>query len=171
MLKILFFSLCLSFMSAVAEDHGHGHEEDHKKDAKAAPKESHSDHKDEHKEDDHKGEHKDEHGHEEEASAEGFKLTPNAIKNFELSYMDYKAPSITIPNAAIFRGLSEVNVYRLRNGFYKRVDFKTLDKNKDTITLSSSDLVAGDKIVVKGIGFLRIAEIAASGGISDSHSH
>ena len=53
----------------------------------------------------------------------------------------------------------------------ERIDFKTIDKTKDTWKVSSRDLATGDKIVVDGIGFLRIAEIAASGGLSDSHSH
>ena len=85
--------------------------------------------------------------------------------------LDYKGPSMTLPKEAVFRGLSEVNIYRLRQGHYKRIDFKTLEKTKSTIKLSSGDLAPGDQIVVDGIGFLRIAEIAASGGISDSHSH
>lgn len=78
---------------------------------------------------------------------------------------------MSISSKAIFKSLSEVNLYRLRAGAYKRIDFKTIDKNKDTWVVSSTDLSPGDKIVVDGIGFLRIAEIAASGGLSDSHSH
>lgn len=160
MLKILFFSLCMSVFNVQAEDdHGHAHEKagEHKEE-----------HKDEHK-DEHAGEHKEE-GHDDHGS-DGFKLGDNVTKNFGLKMIDYKGPSVTLPKEAIFRGLSEINIYRLRQGLYKRIDFKTLEKTKSTIKLSSSDLAPGDKIVVDGIGFLRIAEIAASGGISDSHSH
>lgn len=160
MLKILFFSLCLSvFNLQASEDHGHEHKEEHKEERK----------------DEHAGEHKEE-GHDDhddhgDEAANGFKLGDNVVKNFGLKMIDYKGPSITIPHQAIFKGLSEVNVYRLREGLYKRIDFKTLEKTKTTIKLSSVDLSPGDKIIVDGIGFLRIAEIAASGGISDSHSH
>ena len=155
MLKILFFSLCISVFNVQADDHGHAHEKE-------------GEHKGEHK-DEHAGEHKEE-GHDDHA-ADGFKLADNVVKNFGLKMIDYKGPAMTLPSEAIFRGLSEVNIYRLRLGHYKRIDFKTLEKTKTSIKLSSSDLAAGDKIVIDGIGFLRIAEIAASGGISDYHSH
>jgi hypothetical protein len=143
------------FTVQAEDDHGHAHEKkgEHKEDLK----------------DEHAGEHKEE-GHDEHG-ADGFKLADNVIKNFGLKMVVYKGPSMTLPQEAIFRGLSEVNIYRLRQGLYKRIDFKTLEKTKSTIKLSSGDLAPGDKIVVDGIGFLRIAEIAASGGISDSHSH
>lgn len=159
MLKILFFSLCLLSISVVAEDDdGHGHEKEHKgeykEDHKEDPIEAHDDH------DDHSG-----------PASDGFKLSTTAIKNFELTYTDYKVNGTTISSKAIFRSLSEVNIYRMRSGLYKRIDFKTLEKNKDTWKVSSPDLISGDKIVVSGIGFLRIAEIAASGGLSDSHTH
>lgn len=145
MLKILLFSLCLMTLNVLAEDHkheeDHGHEMEHK-----------DDHKDEHTEN-------------------GFKLNAAAIKNFNLHYVDYVSPAVVISSKAILRSLSEVNLFRLRAGFFKRIDFKILEKKNETLKISSSDLAAGDKIVVSGVGFLRIAEIAASGGISDSHSH
>lgn len=155
MLKILFFSLCLFSLRVEAEgDHGHDHEKEHKEEKKEEKKEAHAEH------DDH-----------DEQESDGFKLSDIAIKNFELTYVDYKAPGTIISSKAVFRSLSEVNIYRVRAGLYKRIDFKTLEKNKDTWKVSSPDLMSGDKIVVSGIGFLRIAEIAASGGLSDSHSH
>jgi replication fork clamp-binding protein CrfC len=126
---------------------------------------------------DHGHEHKeasvdhDEHDEHDEHGSDGFKLNDTSIKNFELTYVDYKTPGTSISSKAIFRSLSEVNIYRVRAGLFKRIDFKTLEKNKDIWKVSSPDLVSGDKIVVSGIGFLRIAEIAASGGLSDSHSH
>lgn len=151
MLKILFFSFCLLSFSVQAEDdHGHGNEKGHE----------------EHHKDDHE-----EHDEHNETASEGFKLTAKAIKNFGLTYVDVKNAETVISQKAVFRSLSEVNLYRLRSGFYKRIDFKILDKTKDHWKVSSKDLAFGDKIVVDGIGFLRIAEIAASGGLSDSHSH
>jgi hypothetical protein len=123
---------------------------------------------------DHGHEHKEasaDHDEHDEHGSGGFKLSDTSIKNFELTYVDYKTPGTSISSKAIFRSLSEVNIYRVRAGLFKRIDFKTLEKNKDTWKVSSPDLMSGDKIVVSGIGFLRIAEIAASGGLSDSHSH
>lgn len=155
MLKIIFFSFCMLSFNVLGEEHGH--EKEHK--------DEHQDkHQDKHQDEHHKDEH-------DEKTIDGFKLSATAAKNFELTYVDYKLPAIALPATAIFKGLSEVNLYRLRNGLYKRIDFKTVEKSRDTIKVNSPDLLVGDKIVVTGIGFLRIAEIAASGGLSDSHSH
>ena len=147
MLKIIFFSLCLISLNVIGEDHEH-------KDA----------HKDEHA-DDHRSEHND------GPHENGFTLNGAATKNFNLQFVDYVSPATVISSNAILKSLSEINVYRFREGFYKRIDFKTLEKNRETLKITSSELATGDKIVVSGVGFLRIAEIAASGGISDSHSH
>lgn len=106
-----------------------------------------------------------------EPNTNGFKLNEKSTKKFGIQTLAVKEGTIEIPRDAIFKGLNEVNVYRLRDGFYKRIDFKTLETKKDALKISSSDLKMGDQIVTAGVGFLRIAEIAASGGISDSHSH
>nr|BDT28544.1 hypothetical protein BHI3_20100 [Bacteriovorax sp. HI3] len=172
MKTILFFSLMSSLTLFAGE--GHGHKE---------KKEEHAEHKDDHKDehgkeehkDEHKEEHKDEHGHgddhKEGMSENGFKLNEKSTKKFGIHTVTLKAGIVEVPREAIFKGLNEVNVYRLREGFYKRIDFKTLENKKDVLKISSSELKSGDQIVIQGVGFLRIAEIAASGGISDSHSH
>lgn len=149
MKRILFFSLFLASLNLWASE-DHDHHDDHEK----------TEHKDEH------AAHQDE-----EPNADGFKLNEKSTKKFGIQTLSVKEGTIDIPRDAIFKGLNEVNVYRLRDGFYKRIDFKTLEAKKDGLKISSSDLKVGDQIVTAGVGFLRIAEIAASGGISDSHSH
>lgn len=155
MLKIILCSfLILSSASIFAvEGHGNGHKEEHG---------------DEHG-DEHKDEHKDE--HEKVSTADGFKLNAAAMKTFELKTMKITSPQTKVSKNAIYKGLNEVNIYRFRAGLYKRIDFKTLSQDKNDYLVSSTDLKIGDEIVVSGIGFLRMAEIAASGGLSDSHSH
>ena len=146
MKKIIFFSfLIFSSFSYASGDHDHGHEEKH--------------------DSEHEGEHKDEH------SEDGFKLTEKSVKKFGLKTQLHTKEESLIPNSAIYRGLNEVNIYRLRDGLYKRIDFVTVKKGTETLTIKSKDLKKEDQIVISGVGFLRIAEIAASGGISDSHSH
>lgn len=166
MKTVLFFSLLLSSLGLLGGE-GHGHKENHKEDYKQDRKEDHKTaHKDEH------DDHGDEHGeHNEEASADGFKLNEKSTKKFGIQTLEVKDTTLEVPREAIFKGLSEVNVYRLREGLYKRVDFKTIENKKETLKISSAELKTGDRVVVGGVGFLRIAEIAASGGISDSHSH
>lgn len=102
----------------------------------------------------------------------GFKLSPEALKNFEI-----KATALTgdgpwkIPTYAIVRSGEEVNLFRVRDGYFKRIDFQTTTKGADQVTVDSDQLRAGDSIVTVGLGFLRIAELAAFGGVADSHSH
>lgn len=103
---------------------------------------------------------------------DGFKLSSEAIKNFGIATLDVgAAKTFQIPRSAIFKGLEEKNLYRVRDSFYKRIDFKILSSTSSGFMVESVDLRSGDKIVVEGLGFLRIAELAAFGGVSDSHSH
>lgn len=102
----------------------------------------------------------------------GFQLSPSAIKTFKLATIPaLPGQLMTLPNSGIFFGLQERNVFRVRDGFYKRVDFKLINKTKTHSTVDIKDLEAGDLIVTGGLGFLRIAELAASGGGAVGHAH
>ena len=126
----------------------------------------HDDHKNhEQKHDDH-----DEHGEHGE-KLNGFKLNAVSVKTFDLKFINYVPQKTILPKKAIYKGLNEVNIYRFRAGLYKRIDFKILSLNKSNFKISSPDLAIGDQIVINGVGFLRMAEVAVSGGLSHSHSH
>lgn len=139
----------------------------------------------------------DEHSHEEEASHEsddhaekessivgpdkgilaattegGIKLSPEATKNFGLqtAALNGSGPWL-LPHSAIVYSGRETNLYRFREGFYKRIDFAVLSKDPNSIRVSSPDLKGGDSIVTRGLGLLRVAEIAAFGGAPEGHSH
>ncbi len=133
--------------------------------------------------DDHKDEHKDKHEEENTkigpgkgitafSKDDGFKISNEAEVTFELKYTSYanKGP-IEVPKSAVFFGLEEQNLYRQRNGFFKRIDFKEVNKSGNNIKVVSDDLKPGDRIVITGIGFLRIVEISASGGLGEGHHH
>jgi hypothetical protein len=183
MLKVIFSLITLVSLSAFSSDDHKDHKDEHKSEHKD---EHENDHKDEHK-DEHKGEHKDDHDdekksaghddhddhddHKEENKPDGFKLNAVSMKTFELKFVKYIPQKTIVSKNAVYKGLNEVNLYRVRAGVFKRIDFNILSKNNDSYLVSSPDLSPGDEIVVHGIGFLRIAEIAASGGLSDSHSH
>lgn len=185
------------FQTAIASD-DHDHDEkpvatqkkasspELHKDDHADEKKDHDDHGDE------KGEHakhEDEHeegeeGHEEgnnqvgptkgilEAEkGKGFKLSPEAEKNFEIQRIKVGAGQILVPKNAIVTSGEEINIFRLRGGFYSRIDFKEISKSGSSITIKSKDLMVGDEIVIKGIGFLRMTEIAAFDGAPAGHSH
>jgi hypothetical protein len=148
------------------ESHGHAHQEDEKDDHGHATKES-------------------EHGEEEgasnvgpdkgiiEASAEnGIRLSPEALKNFEIRTLKITGNGPwPIPTSARLLAGEEVNIYRVRDGAFKRIDFTQAKKTPENMTINSTDLKSGDEIVISGIGFLRIAELAAFGGAPEGHSH
>lgn len=102
----------------------------------------------------------------------GIKLAASAEKNFEIRRIKVPANGVVeIPRKAIVTAVSEVNIVRYRNGFYKRVDFEEINRTPTTVTIRSKDLKSTDEVVVQGLGFLRIAEISAFGGESEGHGH
>ena len=102
----------------------------------------------------------------------GFKLSVEALKNFELKLKKLSGDGPwALPNAAIVHSGEERNIYRLRAGFFKRIDFETIRKSELERVVDSDDMREGDEIVVDGLGFLRIAELAAFGGVAHGHSH
>ncbi|MER2510999.1 MAG: hypothetical protein ABTQ25_01015 [Nitrosomonas ureae] len=197
MKRLLIIVAVLSYLATFAVNA----QKDEHKHEKEAPHADHDEHKedghkhDEHeREDEHSGadergeshEHgkSNEHGEHEESAqvgpdkgileaseSEGFKLSPEAEKNFELSRVKVSSDSVELPKSAIVTAVSEVNVFRYRNGFYKRIDFSEVNRSQGKIRIRSKDLKSGDEIVVHGLGFLRIAEIAAFGGAPEGHSH
>lgn len=165
MMKVIIFILvgAVTFSTSYAEDHDH-ESKDHQEE-----KSEHQDHDD----------HEDEHGHEENSQVgegqgivaasekEGIKLSPEAEKNFEIQ----KITGNIILKSAIVKVGEEINLYRYRDGFYKRIDFSVVKKEGDKIHIQSPDLKSTDQIVVQGMGYIRIVEIAAFGGAVTGHSH
>lgn len=102
----------------------------------------------------------------------GFKLSPEAMKNFELKFMKLTGDGPwTLPKSVLVHSGEKVNLFRLRSGYFKRIDFQTLRKSGSELTVDSDDMREGDDIVLVGLGFLRIAELAAFGGVAHGHSH
>ncbi|MCK6598069.1 MAG: hypothetical protein L6Q37_06865 [Bdellovibrionaceae bacterium] len=102
----------------------------------------------------------------------GFQLSPSAEKNFEIEKMKVSINhSVNIPKTAILSTGTEQNIFRIRNSYFKRVDFQIIKKNKDKIIINSDELQLGDEVALTGLGFLRIAEITAFGGAPEGHSH
>lgn len=156
------------------KEDGHKHDESKKED----------DHSHDENEESHEHGKSDEHGEHEESAqvgpdkgileaseSEGFKLSPEAEKNFGLSRVKVSSESIELPKSAIVTAVAEINVFRYRKGFYKRVDFSEVNRSQNKVRIRSKDIKPGDEIVVNGLGFLRIAEIAAFGGAPEGHSH
>lgn len=131
---------------------------------KPGEKHEHEDEKEEHGHDE-----KDEHGHEEEENSavgpdkgilekgkNGFKLSPEAITNFGISTAKVLNPN-QIPPAAIVKVKDERFVYRFSEGWVKK--------------LHLDDVSSGDDLIISGTGFVRIAEVVATEGMAEGHSH
>lgn len=155
------------------KEHDHEHEDDPRKEGAG----DHDDH-------DHDAEKEGAHEEEENSSvgpekgitvvseSDGFKLSVEAVKNFDLRTVRLqKSEPWSVPRSAVLYSGEEVNVYRLRNGFYKRIDFVVLSKDSKEMKIKSPDLKENDEIVVEGVAFLRSAEIVATGGAPEGHSH
>lgn len=191
------FSLVFAFVNfaLASEDHDHGPKKKtasalRSKEAapsKESPHAKHEDHDENHggegeSHDSHEGEHA-EHGKEENSQAgpekgilaanadDGIKLSPEAEKHFEVRKMKVATLPVEVPRTAVVTGGTEVNLFRFRDGFYKRIDFVQIRRTAKTIILQSSDLKVGDQIALTGLGFLRTAESAAFGGAPEGHSH
>ncbi len=182
---LLILSISLNLKTVFASD-----DHDHKDEKKSHSSEEagHNEKKEnEDKHDDHaeNEEHGDDHAESEEnlqvgpekgileANKEkGFRLSAEAEKNFSVKKIKVsKAHGIEIPKSAQVTSGMEINLYRLRDGFYKRIDFTVVSSNSTTMTVSSKDLSINDEIALTGLGFLRISEISAFDGAPAGHSH
>lgn len=102
----------------------------------------------------------------------GFKLSPEALKNFDLKFLKLTGDGPwELPKSALVHSGEETNLFRKRKEFFKRIDFQTTKTSDHQLTIDSDDLREGDEVVLVGLGFLRIAELAATGGVAHGHSH
>lgn len=112
------------------------------------------------------------HGEHEHEEAAEFQLSAAAVKNFGLKYSTIRgAGPWEVPASAVLFSQEEVSLYRYRNGTYSRIHFETVGKGTSSRKVTSKDLQSGDAIVITGVGYLRIAELAASGETPEGHSH
>lgn len=104
-----------------------------------------------------------------EKGPNGFKLSDEAIKTFRLQTVGVNSTNMTISNQSIVRIKNGKFVFRLKDGWYKRVEIKIIQTNQGLVTIKSAELADGDKIVNAGVGFLRIAEVFSEEGAEHSH--
>jgi hypothetical protein len=194
-MKTILFITLLSFSAFGADNHD---EHSHEAEEKAAHKEEHGKeedhaHSDSEKHDEHEGK-EDEHaghdehgeeegGHEEENSAigpnkgilakgpNGFKLSPEAVKNFGFKTADINSKVLTLPKQALVHVKAEKFVYRIRDEWIKRLSVKVINKNPTTVTVEIPEYTANDKIIISGNGFIRTTEIVVEEGATEGHSH
>lgn len=139
----------------------------------------------------HEDDHDDHHADESESTGQkkgiteydtekGFKLSDKALKTFDLKLVQLPAgPRWKIPATSVVASGDDLGVFRLREGFFKRVSFQKMNQPSQNpasqrereVVLESRELRAGDSVVISNTGFLRVVELAASGGVATGHSH
>lgn len=101
----------------------------------------------------------------------GIKLSPEAIKSFELKMQNISTQASEYPRATLVEVKNEQFVYQFREGWIKKIAVKVIRKNKNTVILEIPLVKAGDKVIVEGTGFVRVSELIAEEGVSHGHSH
>lgn len=178
-------AMMLSFSNIYATEHAHseGHKEG-QKDNHGEAGHDEAEHNEKHESEHDESKHSDEHsgGHEESSvvgpekgiiakGKEGFKLSPEAIKTMALETIAFNGTTISLDRKSIVFSKAEKSVFRLRNGWYKRVSVKLSEKTENSYIASSQELTTGDQIVISGAGFLKIAEVFSEEGAELSHAH
>lgn len=103
---------------------------------------------------------------------DGFKLSPEAIKQFAFTYKKVeKNGTITLSKESVAFVLDETQVYLLINGFYKVVDVQIVSKSKNEITVKSEELKTGTDVVTSGVTFLRVITMDLNAGEESGHGH
>ena len=176
---VILFATFYSLIPAFAEKDEHGHEH-------TEGEQSHAEHEEGEEHDDH-GEEGEGQAHDEkeeegssvvgpdkgilEKGKEGFKLAPEAVKTFELKTESIKAKIIEIVRPALVEIKNDKYIYRIRDGWIKKVAVKVLKKDSQRATVDISQFKDGDQIITNGVGFVRTAELVAEEGVSHGHSH
>lgn len=100
----------------------------------------------------------------------GFTLSEEAKKNFSLETQVLRGLGPwRVPASALLLTGEEKNVYRLRDGAFKRIDIKVGKNEAGQVAVNSEDLRNGDSVIIRGVGFIRIAEVDVVSGESGHH--
>lgn len=95
---------------------------------------------------------------------DGLRLSEAAIKRLGVAFQDVKhgGPQ-ELPPQSLVASREESSVYRLRGGWIKRVEVRVHARSARLVKIESKEIQAGDRIVIAGAPFLRIAELDALG--------
>lgn len=100
-----------------------------------------------------------------EANAkDGMRLSGAALKRLGVSFQDAKRGGAQeIPSGSLVVSREETSIYRLRDGWIKRVEVDVQARSAKIVKIRSKKIEPGDRIVVAGASFLRMAEIDVLG--------
>lgn len=149
-----------------AEKH---HEHDEKSEGHSAD-EKHDDH----------GE-SEEHGEERELPAgitsydehEGFSLSPEALKNFEIrtGSTPIQKLEIGLPTSAIVKSLRDTSVFIKVGNKFRPFSVDVTNYTKDTTLVRLKSLPSGALVVLTGVNFLKTIQLSLEEDPSEGHGH
>lgn len=106
---------------------------------------------------------------------EGFQLSEKAQRRLNLRFLTLaQSEPYRLPAQALVYSQFEVGVYRLRQGWFKFVEVEKISSpqpSSASLSIRSSELQAGDQIVIQGTGLVRVADLEAFGGHEGGHDH
>ena len=103
---------------------------------------------------------------------EGLRLASEPLATFGIKTLALEgAGPWRVPASARLFSLEEVNLYRQRDGFFRRIDFIEVQREGESLLIRSGALRAGDAVATEGIGYLRLIELNALGGEPAGHAH
>lgn len=92
----------------------------------------------------------------------GMKLTAVALQNIGVKTTRIDAVGQSIPTSAVVHYQDRMGVYRLREGWFKLIPID-VGAGGGNLRVDPKDFKAGDEIVVRNAGLLRVAEMDAFG--------
>jgi cobalamin biosynthesis protein CobT len=161
------------------EDSDHKDEENHGEAKEGSKKDEHDDHG-EGEESDH-AEHKETEEHEEGGAAVGpdkgilekgplgIKLSPEAVKTFELKFSPVTSTDFELPREALVEIRDGQYVYLINDNWISRVKAEVLAKTATHFKVRVSAFKAPSQVIIQGVGFVRGAELIAAEGATHSH--
>jgi len=94
----------------------------------------------------------------------GMKLTDKALINIEVKTMKLDSTGdYNLPPESIVHFQDQVGVYRRRDGWFRLIKIQILKNSDREVSVRSTELRAGDELVIHGADLLRVSEMDAFG--------
>lgn len=101
-----------------------------------------------------------------------FQLTPKAEKRMGIEWLTLKGDGPwKVPVDALVKVKFTTSAYRKFEGRITLVILTDTKREGNFVTISSPDLADGDLLAIKGVKYLRLAEVDISSGTVDNCSH
>jgi hypothetical protein len=114
-----------------------------------------------------------EHGqHSHKDPKEGFEINSVAYSTFGIQTLRPRiSVPLELPKSALLLSQDESSIYVIRKSRFFRIPVLVKSRSSEQIWIKTDELQPHDEIVVRGVGFLRIAELGSNGNRPEGHGH